>query len=292
MKPSLRQKLATQALQKAVRIRKRAGIPDVAPVNPVDTALHFECPIWYKDIPSLEGIYSSDPLAIILGSQRTAGRRSYTCAHEYGHHVFGHGTQVEQLNEYRANSEDVEIEYVADMFAGFFLMNETAVKCTLNQRKWDSRCMTPLQTFMLASYFGVSYSAIIHHLSRTMRLIPFDYSQDLLAIQPKEIKSRFNAIPGSDVVIADHHWKHRAADLEIGDTLVVPPSIKIISNDRLGEVLNTDKYTSVIAKAPGLAQAYDDNSDWAINVRISKKNYAGLAENRHLKDEEYEDVLH
>jgi hypothetical protein len=290
MKPAHRQKLAIQALQKAVRIRKQANIPVEAPINPIDVALHLECPVRFEDISSLEGIYSSDPLAIILGSQRPAGRRSYTCAHEFGHHVFGHGTQIEQLNNYRTNQEDTEIEYLADMFAGFFLMNEVAVKNTLNSRKWDARCITPMQTFMLASYFGVGYSTVVYHLSLTLQIIPHDHFQYLLSVTPKDIKSRFGALAGTEVIIASQHWTHRAADLEAGDTLVLPCGVRIDTTKRLEQIPEITDCNCYIARSPGLARAFDENSDWAINIRISKKNYNGLAEYRHLEDEEYENV--
>jgi Zn-dependent peptidase ImmA (M78 family) len=286
-KPNQRQ-LAMKALQQAERTRSQAGIPTLAPVNPIDVSMSIGCPVRMLNLPSLEGIYSIDPSpTIIVGAQRPAGRRSYTCAHELGHHIFGHGTQIEQLIEHRAHDIKSDSEYLADMFAAFFLMSQLAVTNTIKLRGWGRDGISPKNIFSLACYFGVGYSSIVYHLSRTLKILDAANAQELLAVAPKEIKTTYNAPADTEVIIVDHHWQHRTADLEVGDSLVVSENVRIDNPQRLGHSHSVAKENVYVARAPGHARAYDENKNWAVNIRISRKGYEGLAEYRHLEDEEY-----
>src|SRR5258708_4172699 len=95
---STRKDLAREALTAALEIRKNKIKNLVDPICVYDLAEELKIEVRFADIPSLEGMYSSAPRpAIILGSERPAGRRVYTCGHELAHHVFGPGTRVEQL---------------------------------------------------------------------------------------------------------------------------------------------------------------------------------------------------
>lgn len=70
-----------------------------------------------------EGIYATRPKPMILiSSLRPLSRRAFTCAHELGHHFFGHGSTIDELKE---ESESVDFqphEFLADTFGGFLLM--------------------------------------------------------------------------------------------------------------------------------------------------------------------------
>lgn len=87
-----RQQLASLAAMEASRLRLFAKIPRTAPIDPIETAIKCGCEVRFLSLASLEGIYSPEPSpTIILGSERPAGRRAFTCAHELGHHIFNHG---------------------------------------------------------------------------------------------------------------------------------------------------------------------------------------------------------
>jgi len=41
----------------------------------------------------MEGMYyRGDPARIVIGARRPLSRRNFTCGHELGHHIFGHGS--------------------------------------------------------------------------------------------------------------------------------------------------------------------------------------------------------
>lgn len=278
--------LARKAAIEAQRVRSILGAGLVKPIDPVQAAEACGCQIWYKSLGSLEGVYSPEPRpTIILGSERPAGRRAYSCGHELGHHVFGHGYKIEELESQTKSCAKHPDEYIADMFAGYLLMPQTAVRKALKDRGY-SQNLSPFEAFKLASYFGVGYSTIVNHMAWTLRLIDTSHANELLKVKPKQIKTSYGVSTGSELVIADFLWCDRAVDLEVGDTLALPLGVKVEAS---GEV-NFDKEVAdnsmFNASKSGIARAYCDSRKWAVNIRISRKNYDGLAQYRFLSDEE------
>jgi Zn-dependent peptidase ImmA (M78 family) len=92
---SNRRQLILKAAAKAQNVRARCKIEQGASIDPISIAEAYGCEVRFMALSSLEGIYSPTPRpVIVLGSERPAGRRSYTCAHELGHNEFGHGTRI------------------------------------------------------------------------------------------------------------------------------------------------------------------------------------------------------
>jgi len=61
-----------------------------------DVAQSLGIEVRFVGIPSLEGMYwKKSPATILLGAERPAGRQSFTCAHELGHHIFNHGNKID-----------------------------------------------------------------------------------------------------------------------------------------------------------------------------------------------------
>ena len=49
---------------------------------------------------NMEGMYQRGlPPRIHLSARRPLPRRAYNCAHELGHHVFAHGSSIDELRE-------------------------------------------------------------------------------------------------------------------------------------------------------------------------------------------------
>src|SRR5262245_29305414 len=98
MTPS-RTDLARRAVAKAAEVRDRFDIPPNAAVNVFDLCGERFAPaitVRFKDI-SMEGVYlREDPPEIWIGL-RPFTRRVFNCAHELGHHVFGHGSTLDEL---------------------------------------------------------------------------------------------------------------------------------------------------------------------------------------------------
>ena len=214
--------LTLRAAAHAEHVRVKCDIARTAAVDPLLIAEKRGCEVRFMALPSLEGVYSPTPRpAIILGSQRPAGRRAFNCAHELGHHEFKHGVRIEELNaDHSVKSKDPD-EFLADMFAACLLMSQGSVRRALKDRGIKPEAVAPMQVFRLASFFGVGYGTLIDHMTWTLKLLLPHQRDSLLHIQPKELKAQFGGTPQAEVVLVDELWRNRAVDLEIGDILVL-----------------------------------------------------------------------
>lgn len=279
------QELVKLAALNAERVRLSAGIQPSAPVDPVDIAIKCGCEVRFLSLPSLEGVYSTVPRpTIVMGSERPAGRRAYTCAHELGHHIFKHGTRIEDLNSQKQNSSKPEEEFLADAFAGFLLMSQTSVVRALKDRNWSATTLHPEQAYRLANFFGVGYGTIINHMELSLKILPAEIAKKLKKILPKQIKAQYGSEANSEAVLLDYHWNHRAVDLEIGDILVLPPKASSESGNKMKLITDSSDYLIYKATNSGCTRAFCLEHDWAVNVRISHKNYVGLAQYRFLEE--------
>ena len=60
--------LTKKAILEAEKIRKGVGVKMVSPLSVFDAAQKLNVDVWFKNIPSLEGIYSGgDHPGIVLG---------------------------------------------------------------------------------------------------------------------------------------------------------------------------------------------------------------------------------
>jgi Zn-dependent peptidase ImmA (M78 family) len=282
-----RTSLVKLALMTAERTRISLEVPRMAPVDPIDLAVKYGCEVRFLKLPSLEGIYSPDPRpAIILGSERPAGRKRYTCAHELAHHVFKHGVRLEALQTQSPGPYLTEEEFLADVFAGFLLMPQVAVIRALKDRGWDARALTPEQVYYLACYFGVGYSAVITQLVLNLRLMPQNHADNLSKTNPKRIKMSYGVTAKSELVLVDYQWVHRAVDMEIGDTLVLPSHTMQKNNGKLELVSNASGVDLFQARVSGYTRATNSRQSWGVNIRISPKQYEGLAQYRFIDESE------
>jgi hypothetical protein len=148
------QRLAQRAAATALRLRVQHGRGLQSPICPYDLAVVMGIEVRFVAVPSLEGIYTAgDPPLIVVNSLRPAGRRRYTCAHEIGHHVFGHGTRVDELGEDASEGFDPE-EYSADRFAAALLLPQSAVMRAFSARGWSVSTCSPIEIYTVAGYFG------------------------------------------------------------------------------------------------------------------------------------------
>ncbi|QVW35322.1 ImmA/IrrE family metallo-endopeptidase [Geobacter sulfurreducens] len=267
-------------------MRLFAKIPHTAPIDPIETSIKYGCQVRFMSLASLDGMYSPEPGPVIfLGSERPAGRRAYTCAHELAHHVFKHGMCMDELNAQKNSSiEKSPEEYLADLFAGHMLMSKPVVCHALKERGLKASSLLPVQIFGLANYFGVGYGTVVNHLAYSLQMITHPFAEALLKVQPKQIKAQFSTAADSEVILVDYHWLHRAVDLEVGDTVVLPKNTEVEAANRLRVIGERDHCSIHQATAAGYARAFSAENDWAVNIRISRKYYAGLAQYRFLEE--------
>ena len=118
-----RRALATQAMQAAAATRAQADLDQAGPICVYGLCDTLGIVVRFNNF-NMEGMYQRGrPPRIHLSARRPLPRRAYNCAHELGHHVFGHGSSVDELREdAKAQSWEDPKEFLADTFAGFILM--------------------------------------------------------------------------------------------------------------------------------------------------------------------------
>jgi Zn-dependent peptidase ImmA (M78 family) len=273
--------LDRKAVIAALKTRQDAGVDDETPICPYDFALNGGAAVRFVAGSSLEGMYERQSETIIVSSLRPRGRRAFTCAHEYGHHIFGHGTHIDELPEERKGPRPHE-ELLADRFAGLLMMPRLAVLTGFKKRGIRPECCTPEQAYALSCWLGVSYEAFLTHASASVGIMPAPVADVLKKVSPKSIKAKLApTVFGEDLVVVDKHWTH-AIDLAIGEIAMLPPS-SIIE----GSVVTLDCELSdavyVRAASRGIGRAVC--GEWAVHIRVMPAEYTGLARCRHLPEE-------
>jgi hypothetical protein len=183
--------LAREALGAARRVRIRAELSAEDPLCVYDLVQdHFgdEIELRFKAAPSLEGLYvRGEPAAgvqglIIVSSLRPSGRQRTTCAHELGHHAFGHGSAVDEVRQAGQSSSFKPEEFLANAFAGFLTMPKLGILKSFTERGLAVATAPPTAYFTIASQFGVGYSTLIGHLEIALDLLPQAAAASLLKL--------------------------------------------------------------------------------------------------------------
>ena len=272
-----RKQLATEAVVKALRLRKQLGVPLNESISALDAAEKLDIEVRLIDLPSMEGMYVGgfDP-KIILSSLRPQGRRSFTCAHEIGHHVFKHGEQFDELtSEKTALRKNDPKEYSADCFAAYFLMPKVTVDSGMMRRGFTYQTLQPIQVYSLASWLGVGYRTLVNHLRYGLDVILHEQAQQLLKLDPRSIRQR---LLGRSVTpplhVADTRWIGRAIDCEVGDYLLVPKDT-LTEGAQLVHADGLSNGTFFQACTSGIGRVFNDASGWSAFVRVSRRDYVG-----------------
>jgi hypothetical protein len=234
---------------------------------------------------NMEGMYQrGTPPRIHLSARRPLARRVYNCAHELGHHVFGHGSSIDELREdTKAFIKDPK-EFLADAFAGFLLMPTLGMRHAFAQRKWDPQSATPRQMFTVACNFGVGYRTLVTHLSAGTGTITKNRAELLLKTQPSDIRAAILGAPSkSPLILADAHITAPTLDCEVGTYVMLPsgarPEGNALSYER--DLLDGSLFR---ATRSGIVRLEGTNG-FSLFVRVSRAEYVGLAQYRHLEDD-------
>ena len=272
----------------ALRMRGSAGFALDEAICVYDLAEQLGIEVRFTDIPSMEGMYyrASEP-AIILSSLRPSGRRTFTCAHELGHHSNGDGTTVDQLVEKSHQVKFDAKEFAADCFAGALLMPRMAVQRAFALREWDIQECTSGQIYAVSNYFGVGYSTLVHHMRSGLRLLSDAHAAALLKVAPRKAQAQALGWESQDTVwVVDPLWTGRAVDVEVGD-LVFVQGQPAFEGHCMAQVQDMRSGGLFRACQPGLGKFWDDD-DWSAFVRVSRRAFVGRSIFRHLDDREEE----
>jgi Zn-dependent peptidase ImmA (M78 family) len=245
--------------------------------------------VYFDAMPSMEGAYINDePPRIILSALRPPGRTSYNCAHEIGHHVFNHGSRIDEIFENPDKIQQNRDEFLADVFAGFLLMPKSAVRYGFSQRKWSVNDCTTEQAFIVAGWLGVGYTTLLNHMCYSLRLISSDRATKLCKVPLKKIKQN---LIGREIkenaLLVDRYWIGRPIDIQIGDLIIFQEDVMLDEKIYNPMSVSSEK-REFQGLHPGIGRFYKDDGSWSAFVRVSRKEYTGQARFRHLEHPEHE----
>ncbi|NKC11838.1 MAG: ImmA/IrrE family metallo-endopeptidase [Gammaproteobacteria bacterium] len=284
MQRSDRRTLATEAIRAAAEARAQAKVGQATPICIYDICQKLGVVVRFNNI-NMEGMYQrGTPPRIHLSAHRPLVRRNFNCAHELGHHVFGHGSSIDELCEDAQKRSLDPKEFLADAFAGFALMPLIGLRRAFSVRHWDPALASAAQLFTIACEFGVGYSTLLTHLSAGVSLLSRTRAADLQRVTPKALRtSILGEVTSAPLIVADHHYAAPTIDAET-ETLILFPPDTTVSGDGLRHDRDLISGRLLRAERTGIVRATTD-SGWAVFVRIAIRGYVGLAQYRHLDDD-------
>ena len=274
--------LARNAVRAAARVRADLGVGPAEGVCPFDLAGGLEVPVRLVALPSLEGMYSPEPRpTIVVSVERPPGRRRYTCGHELGHHVFGHGTRLDELGDEATTMWSPE-EFVAQRFAAALMMPKLAVDSAFAKRGWSVSQPTPERIFIVAQELGVGFTTLVGHLERTLGLISRSAADAFRRVRLPRLRERIAGFDVEhDLLVVDKHWGRRTIDIEVGDVVVLPKNAEFCGTCAS---IGDGPIQHLSAVAPGVGSLSTDARRPPVPVRVSRRGFTGLARYRHLEE--------
>jgi Zn-dependent peptidase ImmA (M78 family) len=283
---SNRTSLLRQAIKAAVDLREATGFDQFSPADPYTAAARLGVKVVFLGA-SMEGFYfKGSPARILLSALRPVPRRAFTCAHELGHHWFGHGSTIDQLQEDERPDVNKPNEVLANGVAAFFLMPTVGLRGAFAKRGWSMATASPLQIFIVACEFGVGYLTFLNHISYSLREISAARRAELDKWTPQRIRRQLLEDEYDSFLIADVHTEASTFDVEKGAAVLLPlgadtdgPALEHVRSLPDHELYRAAKR----GRAPitGAAQACE--------VRVMPKPYEGPASNRFLEDPDEDD---
>lgn len=144
--------------------------------EPVDVfRIVQELGIWLNSRPlgNLFGFYlrQDDALGICLNAGHPETLQRYTCAHELGHHLLGHASNLDDAADIDGSGGGTPArERAAQVFAGNFLMPLGLVNRVLRRLDLYDRSLTAADVYQISREFDVSYTATVWRLRSLDRL--------------------------------------------------------------------------------------------------------------------------
>jgi hypothetical protein len=221
------------------------------------------------------------PPTILVSTNRPSGRRRYTCGHEIAHHIFAHGTRLDELGHDEVQTWNPE-EFLAQRFAAALLMPKLAVESAFARRRWNISRPTEHEAFIVAQDLGVGYATLVRYLERVLNCITAPIATLLLKVPLRRLRSQIAGFEVEhDLVVADERWGGRPIDIEMGDVVLLPKAAKF---EGKCAVVFSDPVPHLEALAPGIGTVRFRHDLSSVAVRVSRRAYAGLARYRHLED--------
>ncbi|AUA81052.1 ImmA/IrrE family metallo-endopeptidase [Pseudomonas aeruginosa] len=277
--------LVMKGMQAAIATRKDGGQDQKSPICIYGLCEQLGVTVRFNDI-NMEGMYDKEPKPRIhVTALRPIARRNFTCAHELGHHVFGHGSTIDELKDDQSRlGDNSPNEVLADSFAAFMLMPTMGLREAFAKRGLDPNKASALDIYAVACNFGVGQATLVNHLAYGIDMISAAQRERLGKITPKRIRAQ---ILGDDVAehltLADSSWTSSTLDTEEANLIVMPSGV-IVDTSILQPIRDLSTGRLFRAMKAGITRVTVPGTPWATYVRIARKRYTGLARYRHLED--------
>jgi len=278
----LRKIRANQIVAKALKTRKKyLSVSSSTPICPYNLADAMGFDVRFVKINSFEGMYLADEGVILISAERPEGRKAFTCAHELGHHILGHGTIIDEIIEF---GSDKEIEKEADFFASMLLMPSSVVKRATNDIGASFQNLSNEQVYILSKYLGVSYLALVNQMHFSLNLIDRNSYDRLKRGKLPQVKQNLlQKKTDAEVFIVGNWWRERAIDISVGDHLIFDGIITIEGSSLEGSG-GAERIVYQAIK-PGITKV-SNNNGWSAFVRVSKRKFVGMYQYMHEEDVE------
>jgi len=181
----------------------------------------------FEPMPNLSGAYYRNA-GVLINANHPLARQRYTAAHEFGHHLFKHGTSVDPMTDplarWGGQTHWPDHEKQAEAFAAWFLMPKKLVNASLDQLGLK-RPGSAQDVYSLALRLGTSYEATARHLPN-LKLGSQTQRDGWLKAKPRELKLALaeGAPPKdmrNDVWRIDERDNGAVVAVRIGDRLVI-----------------------------------------------------------------------
>jgi Zn-dependent peptidase ImmA (M78 family) len=278
--------LAREAMAASIEVRLQLGLGLEEPICAYLACERLGVPVRFVDV-SMEGLYShSSPPRIFLSAFRPIVRRHFNCAHELGHHIFGHGSKLDELQRAVQDEEDDSPEeFIVNSFAGHLLMPVLGIRRAFARRGIAAASAEPHEIFVVASEYGVSFDALTTQLTFCLNEITTSHRRTLLNARPTLQRALAITDGASGMALIDKRFCSSTLDVEEGYLIVAPPGAKV-DNDcatRIGDC-NFGSIFQVVKR--GIVELFAPNMCWSVSIRVMPRNFVGLARFRFLEDDE------
>jgi Zn-dependent peptidase ImmA (M78 family) len=264
--------------------------------GPVDVfRIVQELGIWLSARPlgNLFGFYlrQDDALGICLNAAHPETLQRYTCAHELGHHLLGHASNLDDAADVDgAGGGTPAQERAAQVFAGNFLMPLGLVNRVLRRLDVYDRSLTATDVYQVSRELDVSYSAAVWRLRALDRLdgpTAAAYAKAGAAAAKRVLRGR----PPHGSARADLWVIGQTADdligkCRVGDEIL----LRLVENRSTGYVWQIGEPPDITSIAATEVLAWDGGQNlgtqatWAEQLALpSTENVLRLVADRHLE---------
>ena len=271
--------LIRSATLQALRVRARAGYALDRPFDVYEATTALGLELQFVEMPSLEGMYisSRSPQRVLVSALRPAGRQRVTAAHELGHHVFGHGTTVDLVDDKHPTSSRDE-ELVANHFAYTILMPRRAVTAGFLSCGADAGNPAPVDVYRVASWLGVGYRTLLNQMRHSIGLLSESRFRALERTSAAEARLQLGApSPSGDLWALDEQWAGTSVHAQLGDYVTG------VAEAPHGTLLDRATESVRIAASVGV-ETIGLHGGSRATLHVSKRAYRGFYDYRYLPE--------